>query len=132
MNTVPLRQVVALVALGAVAGALVRAACEFLIPFQPGSDAWPWATFTVNLVGCLIMGLFLGRVKVLERVPPYATPFLATGFLGGLTTFSTFASQAVLMTEAGDVVGAIAYVLASVLLGIGAVRAGWALAVRGT
>lgn len=132
MNTVPLRQVVALVALGAMVGALARAAASFLVPFSPGADSWPWATFTVNIVGCLVMGLFLGRVRVLDRVPPYATPFITTGFLGGLTTFSAFAEDSVLMLEAGDSALAIGYVLSSVVLGLGAVRAGWAMAVRGS
>lgn len=130
--TVPLRQVVALVALGAVAGSLLRATVSTLIPLDTTDGAWPWATFAVNLAGCLIMGGFLGRVEVMERVPPYGTPLIATGFLGGLTTFSAFAAESVELAEAGFVAISVAYVVLSVTLGIAAVRVGWNLALRGS
>ena len=89
-----------------------------------GVGGWPWATFSVNIVGCLLMGLFLGRVRALGEVPAYATPLIATGFLGGLTTFSAFAEETVMLGEAGNGALAAAYVVLSVLLGVGAVWAG--------
>jgi CrcB protein len=124
--------VVALVGVGAAAGAVVRFAAEVAWPFRADAPAWPWGTFTVNLVGCLLMGVFLGRVHVIGRVPPYATPLITTGFLGGLTTFSTFALEAVVAVEQGLVVMAAGYTIASVLLGILAVRLGWLMVTRGT
>lgn len=131
MHEVPLAKVVALVAVGAVVGSLVRYAVELAFPFSASSGEWPWGTFLVNIVGCAIMGLFLGRVAVLERVPTYATPLITTGFLGGLTTFSTFAADAVQLSSAGHLPTAAVYTLASVGLGLGAVRAGHSLATRG-
>ena len=132
MTTVPLPRVVALVALGAALGAVVRFGAEVAWPFRMDAPSWPWGTFTVNLVGCLLMGAFLGRVSVMERVPPYATPLITTGFLGGLTTFSTFALESVVAVEKGLVLMAAGYTIASVLLGILAVRVGWLIAARGS
>ena len=57
--------------------------------------------FLANVIGALAMGIFLGRIEVIDRVPPYVTAFVATGFLGGMTTFSTFADEAVTGVRAG-------------------------------
>lgn len=131
VTAVTLPRVIGLVAVGAAAGALVRYAAETALPFTAGAG-WPWGTFLVNLCGCLLMGVFLGRVSVLERVPPYATPLITTGFLGGLTTFSTFALEAVETIEHGAVISAAAYTIASVVLGMTMVRLGWTIAARGS
>lgn len=117
-------RVVALVAAGAVVGSLLRFAVGLVATSVAGSGGWPWATFAVNITGCLLMGLFLGRVRALGEVPAHATPLIATGFLGGLTTFSAFAEETVLLGEAGAGVLAVGYVVLSVLLGVGAVWAG--------
>lgn len=114
-----------LVAAGAIAGSLLRFSVTLAVSAVTGGVAgWPWATFIVNVVGALLMGLFLGRVRVIREVPPYATPLVATGFLGGLTTFSAFAEDTVLLAEAGSGALAGAYVLLSVALGLLAVRVG--------
>lgn len=128
-SAIPLSRVVALVAAGAIAGSLLRYSANLLVsPAADTSALWPWATFIVNLVGSLLMGVFLGRVRVTDQVPPYATPLVATGFLGGLTTFSAFAEETVLMAERGAGGLAIAYVALSVALGLAAVRGGQLLA----
>ncbi len=124
----PLTRVVALVALGAIAGSLLRYAVGLVATAVAGAGGWPWATFTVNIAGCLLMGLFLGRVRAAGEIPPYATPLVATGFLGGLTTFSAFAEETVMLGEAGTGALAVGYVVLSVLLGVLAVWAGRVLA----
>lgn len=126
----PLHRTLALVAVGAAAGSLLRYLASLAAPYTPGVVVWPWATFAVNIVGCALMGVFLGRVSVAERVPPQATPLIATGFLGGLTTFSTFAMDIVLGSRAGAFWWAVAYTIVSVGLGWLAVRLGWNLAGR--
>lgn len=111
-----------MVALGGVLGALARWSVSSGLPHPPGS--WPWATVTVNLTGCLAIGVLVA--VLLARFPdhPWLRPFLATGVLGGYTTFSTFAVDAVQLVEAGRWPVAVAYVLVSVLGGLAAVVVG--------
>lgn len=118
-----------MVALGGAAGALLRYGTAVLLPWS--GDSWPTATFAVNVVGCLLMGLFLGRLSVLETVPPRVTPLVTTGFLGGLTTFSTFAAELDTLGGEGLQFLAVAYAVVSILFGILGVRAGWWFAQRG-
>jgi CrcB protein len=99
----------------------------------PGT-VWPWATFLTNLVGCFLVGLI---VEVLiarsERrrhaaVPVvFAYPFLVTGVLGGFTTFSALGVESLDLVNAGRLPLAVAYIAASLLLGLLAVTAGRAV-----
>jgi fluoride exporter len=109
-------------ALGGVLGALARWAVAEALPQTPG--AWPWATFLVNVTGCLLIGVLLA--VLLARFPhsPGLRPFLAVGVLGGFTTYSTFAVDAVRLTDGGRPLLAGAYVLASVTGGVAAVVVG--------
>lgn len=90
--------------------------------FGPG---FPVGTLTVNVVGSLIMGLFIGWLVKHEAA--HLQPlryFLATGVLGGFTTFSAFSLDTAVLWERGDVHLALIYVLGSVVLSILAVFAG--------
>lgn len=111
-----------LAALGGALGALARWGVATALPRDPGG--WPWATLLVNLTGCLLLGVLLA--VLLSRFPAstWARPFLAVGVLGGYTTFSTFAVEAVQLGEAGTWLTAGGYLLASVLGGIGCVVLG--------
>ena len=113
-----------LAALGGAIGALARWALAEAIPASPAG--WPWATLLVNLLGCLLLGLLVAALA--ERAPgsPWVRPFLGVGVLGGFTTYSTFAVDAVLLADGGAVVLAAGYVLASVVGGLLAVVAGLA------
>ena len=93
-----------------------------VLPRDPGG--WPWATLLVNLTGCLLVGVLLA--VLLSRFPAsnWARPFLAVGVLGGYTTFSTFAVDAVRLSEAGAWLTAAGYLLASVLGGVACVVLG--------
>jgi CrcB protein len=110
------------VAVGGALGALARYGVQLGLPHSPG--AWPWATVAVNLTGCLLIGLLLA--VLLARAPdhPWLRPFLATGVLGGYTTFSTFSVDAVQLVEAGRWPLAVAYLLVSVVGGLAAVVLG--------
>ena len=105
-----------LAALGGALGALARWGVATAFPHDPGG--WPWATLLVNLTGCLLLGVLLA--VLLSRFPAstWARPFLAVGVLGGYTTFSTFAVEAVQLGEAGAWLTAGGYLLASVLGGM--------------
>ena len=84
-----------------------------------------WATLTVNIVGSLIMG---GLFALLYFRWPDATAvriFFATGVLGGFTTFSAFSLDALVYLERGALGMAMAYIIGSVVLSIGACLAGY-------
>ncbi|HWE11433.1 MAG TPA: fluoride efflux transporter CrcB, partial [Solirubrobacteraceae bacterium] len=84
---------------------------------------WPWATFTVNLVGAFLLGYFTTRLQ--ERLPlsAYRRPLLGTGFCGALTTFSTMQVELLQMLDAGRVGLAVAYAGASITGGFFGVAA---------
>jgi CrcB protein len=111
-----------LAALGGALGALARWGVAEALPRDDGG--WPWATLLVNLTGCLLIGVLTGVLAGRTPEPAWARPFLAVGVLGGFTTYSAFAVEAVLLADAGRVVLATSYVLASVLGGVLAVAAG--------
>ncbi|MEP2705864.1 MAG: fluoride efflux transporter CrcB [Roseibium sp.] len=86
---------------------------------------FPVGTLAVNVVGSLAMGLFIGWL-VRHEVGNLQTLryFVATGFLGGFTTFSAFSLDTAVLWERGDTQLALTYVLASVVLSIAGVFAG--------
>jgi CrcB protein len=108
------------VALGGAAGALARWGISLGIPWDPPEI--PWATLTVNLVGCVAIGLLLTLWT--EGAPPawWVRPLFAVGFVGGFTTFSAFAVEGVRLVEAGAPSLALFYVAGSVVAGLVLVR----------
>jgi CrcB protein len=80
--------VLGVVALGGVVGALLRYQAGLIWPTPAG--AFPTTILLVNLIGCLVMGVFM--VLITEFWTPHALlrPFFGTGVLGGFTTFSTY------------------------------------------
>jgi fluoride exporter len=110
------------IALGGVLGTLVRYWISRIVHVAP--DSFPWATFTVNVSGAFALGLVL--TLIIERWPPklYVRPFVAIGFLGAYTTFSTFTVEADLLVKNGAVAVAGLYVVGSLLAGFVAVYLG--------
>jgi len=86
-------------------------------------EALLWSTVGINIVGSFLLGLLVAENWFDRDI----REGLGVGFLGGLTTFSTFSVQAVLEVDAGEPARAMAYVLASVLGGLAAATAGYAL-----
>ena len=64
--------------------------------------ALPLGTLAANLVGGYLMGLFMGIFALTSTFPPEVRLFVMTGFLGGLTTFSTFSAEAVTLLARGQ------------------------------
>jgi CrcB protein len=94
-----------------------------------GGVAFPWGTLTVNVAGSFIMGA-LAAWLAFRAGEGWSQPlrlFLATGILGGFTTFSAFSLDAVLIWERGEAGLAAAYAAASVVLSISGLVAGLAL-----
>jgi CrcB protein len=110
---------VAWVAGGGVVGALSRYGLESAWAWQ--APGFPWATWVVNVVGCLAIGTVL--VVLLEGPVTvwWLRPFLAVGVLGGFTTFSALAVESVVLLDEGAAGLAGGYVLASLVGGLIAV-----------
>ena len=103
-------------------GAPARYGVAQLIHVAPGT--FPWATFWTNITGSFALGLILALL--LERFPPtrYLRPFIATGFLGAYTTYSTFAVETDLLIKDGHAAIGIVYTGVSLLAGLIAVWLG--------
>jgi fluoride exporter len=116
------RDVLAAVAAGGALGAPARYGFIRLMATRAGT--FPWATLIVNVSGCAALGFLL--VLVLDRFPPtrYVRPFVATGFLGAYTTFSTFTVETDLLVKGGRAGIALLYVVVSLVAGIAATFAG--------
>lgn len=110
----------ALVAAGGAVGGVLRAAVRAVADPQPGT--WSWATLAVNAVGAFALAALL---VVLARRPSERTRLLVgTGLLGGLTTFSGLAVEAVSLADAGRLVAAAAYVVVAVATLVGSAALG--------
>ncbi len=104
----PLRaSVLGVVALGGVAGALLR--WELSLAFPDAVAGFPWTTFAVNVAGCFVLALLpaVTAVRRHELLPP----LLGTGLLGGFTTLSTYAVQARTLASSGHSDTAAVYVV---------------------
>ncbi|MHA6780070.1 fluoride efflux transporter CrcB [Pseudonocardia saturnea] len=111
----------AAVAAGGALGALARYGVGLALPAAPG--AFPAATFGINVLGCLLIGVLLVVVTEVRAAHPLVRPFLATGVLGGFTTFSTYAVDAQLLLVTGHVGTAFGYLTGTL---VAAVLATWA------
>ena len=95
---------------------------------RPLGTQFPWGTLAVNVIGCLAVGVLgallapPGRLHDAQAV----RVFLVVGVLGGFTTFSAFALDALLLVQRGAVGSAVAYVFASMLGCLVAAGAGYA------
>lgn len=111
------------VAAGGVIGCCARYGVTQLMQ-QVYGRGFPLATFIINVVGCFLMGwLFFLTLERLSLSPALRTAIL-TGGLGGFTTFSTFAMEALLLAEDGEIRTAVLYVVGSVTVGLVAAFAG--------
>lgn len=118
----------AAVALGGVVGSLGRWGVGLALPHAPGS--FPWATLVVNVSGAFAMGLLVAFLLGRPGTHRLARPFVGVGVLGGWTTFSALAVEAVELAANGLVQPALGYVAASLLGGTLAVAAGTAVGRR--
>ena len=106
---------------GGTIGALARVGLAEAAPHGP--EAWPWATFAVNMAGALLLGYFVARLRD-HPEDSLAHPFLTTGICGTLTTFSTLQLELFEMIDAGHLALATVYVMATLVAGYLFVRLG--------
>ena len=89
------------------------------------SKVLPFGTFTVNMLGCLLIGLILGYAQKENTLTSNQTLLLATGFCGGFTTFSAFANENLELIKNGEIFNFSIYTIGSLLIGILAVCIGY-------
>jgi len=117
------------IALGGALGTAARYGVAQLFPTRPGS--FPWSTLWTNLSGSFALGVVVAIV--LQRFPPsrYVRPFVAVGFLGAYTTYSTFVAETVVLVRDGEALVAVIYAALSLIAGLLLAWAGiWSVRLR--
>jgi fluoride exporter len=117
---------VAMVLLGGAIGAPLRYLTDLVVQSRHDS-VFPWGTFTVNVVGSLVLGVVAALVDGLG-LASWVLALVGTGICGALTTFSTFGFETVRLLEEGSVLAAVTNSLASLVVALAACAGGWALA----
>jgi CrcB protein len=110
-------------------GTLARYGLQGLVQQRTGSS-FPAGTLVVNVIGCFFLGGIAEYALTHLSVPPEWRIGITVGFFGAFTTFSTFAYEAVRLTQDGEWGRAGTYILASVAGGLLAIVAGMRLADR--
>jgi CrcB protein len=113
-------------AAGGAAGTLARYGTSLALARAGHRAGFPFGTFAVNLLGCLLIGYLSGAFLERIAVRPEYRAMLLVGFLGGFTTFSTFGWEVASMLREQQFARAIAYLLLSNVAGVALVVCGYA------
>jgi len=112
-----------IIGLGGALGAVARYALSSYI-YQKYIHSFPWGTFTVNILGCFILGIvYVFGVEILT-LSPSTRLFVSVGFIGAFTTFSTFSLETLNLIKNGEIKTALLYGPGSLILGLFAVWLG--------
>lgn len=111
------------VALGAAIGANLRYGLAIWAAQRFGMN-WPYGTFIINVLGCLLIGILLTLAATRLPLSEPVRLLLVTGLLGGFTTFSSFGYESYSLIMTGNWLGAGLYIVASVVVGLLAVFLG--------
>lgn len=107
-----------LVGLGGFCGAIVRfATSSWVHRALPSGATFPLGTLTVNLIGCLLIGVLSGLAEHHQMLRPEHRLFFIVGVLGSFTTFSTFAFETFSLAQSAEIAKALANVVLQVVLG---------------
>lgn len=111
------------VAVGGALGALARYGLDRVIE-RRSVALFPWSTFTINATGCLLIGIVIAALVDRHHTPLWLRLGLVMGFIGGYTTFSTYAQETLDLIEEGDPGVAALYAFGSLGVGVLAVYFG--------
>lgn len=112
-----------MIGIGGGLGSVARFACyRYITGAHPAS--FPWGTFIVNAVGCLLIGIFHALAEKGDMLTPEIRLFLTAGFCGGFTTFSAFAYENIGLLKTGDFLNFSLYTIGSVVVGLAATYIG--------
>ncbi|PMR74049.1 fluoride efflux transporter CrcB [Billgrantia endophytica] len=109
-----------IVFIGAGFGGMARHAANMAALRIFGSNGFPFGTLAINVFGSMLLGIVIEYVALRYGASPQVRLFLATGVLGGFTTFSAFSLETVQLVERGQAGVALVYVVSSVILSVGA------------
>jgi fluoride exporter len=112
-------KIILAVAAGGAIGAILRHLVNGWSLHWFGSG-FPWSTLFVNILGCFLMGVLVETSALLWSPGPALRAMIAVGFLGALTTFSSFSLDAATLYGRGALMTTAAYVIGSVVLSISA------------
>ncbi|MGO4715071.1 fluoride efflux transporter CrcB [Bradyrhizobium sp. 2TAF24] len=112
--------------LAVAAGGALGSVARYVVGVMSGrllGSAFPWGTLFINVTGSFLIGAFVGLFATKWDLSQTMRIFLTVGICGGYTTFSTFSLDAFVLIERGQGMASLAYMLASVVLSIGALVA---------
>lgn len=119
-------RILLLVGTGGLIGSIARyLTASYFTKVFPSS--FPYGTFIVNIVGCLIIGIIYGLSERFNWLTPEWRLFLATGICGGFTTFSSFAYENIKLIQDGNFLIFSIYSITSFAIGLFAVFIGLTL-----
>ena len=107
-----------LVAMGGAIGSMARFGISSLVVKQVNPVNFPWGTFSVNILGCMLAGEFLLVAESMQSISQEARLFVVTGLLGGFTTFSAFGIETLGLLRRGEMLIAISYASLSIIVGV--------------
>jgi CrcB protein len=112
-----------LVGIGGFLGSVFRYLVTVLLARQ-FTSSFPLGTFTVNVVGCFLIGILFALSEKGNLLSPEWRIFLTTGFCGGFTTFSTFSYESIRLLQDGEILYLSLNVALSVIVGFAATYLG--------
>jgi CrcB protein len=108
--------VLGVIAVGGMAGADARYGLGLVLPHRTGD--WPWATLLINISGCFLIGVLMIIITEVRQAHRLVRPCLGVGVLGGYTTFSTYAVDALSMARADRFGLALGYLILTPVLAV--------------